>query len=177
LEDRDEFPEIFSKNLSELSVSGYKALCEGLGDERVGPSFEAVLVRTNKLDTVTSVSKSRSILQDFSKSIQLQTKVSFTTKIAQLQDTNSKLREEMEGWRAKTSAESERVKLAEEEICRWYKTNQQLEEQVDKLQDQANSYIATIEYLKSILSKCFQGLGTALPVLEEVKNGVSIVVS
>ena len=77
----------------------------------------------------------------------------------------------------KTSTESERVRLAEEELCRLYKTNQQLQEQVEKLQRQANQYIETIECLKGTLSKCFQGLGTALPVLEEVKNGVSTVVS
>jgi chromosome segregation ATPase len=114
----------------------------------------------------------------FLKSVQLQTeKVSFSTKISQLQDTNIKLREEIEGWKMKTTAESERVRLAEEEFRRWYKTSQQLQEQVEKLQGQASKYIEAIKYLKGTLSKCFQGLGTALPVLEEVRNDILIVVS
>jgi chromosome segregation ATPase len=110
--------------------------------------------------------------------MQLQPKeISFSEKIAQLQDTNSKLHEEIYGWKQKISAESARVELAEEELCRRYKCNQQLQEQVDKLREQEKSYVATIDFLKSVLSKCFQGLGTALPVLEEVKDGVSMAVS
>jgi hypothetical protein len=50
-----------------------------------------------------------------------------------------------------------------------YKSNQQLHEQVEK-------YAASIEYLKDMLARCFEGLGTALPVLEEMKKGVSSVV-
>jgi ABC-type protease/lipase transport system fused ATPase/permease subunit len=110
--------------------------------------------------------------------MQLQPKeISFSEKIAQLQDTNSRLHKEIDGWKQKTSAESVRVGLAEEELCRWYKGNQQLQEQVDKLREQEKSYVATIGYLKSTLSKCFQGLGTALPVLEEVKEGVLMAAS
>jgi hypothetical protein len=175
-ERRGVFSEIFSKNLSQQSVNGYRTLCEG-----VGVAFEAVFVssnETNTMDAITSVSKVGSRVQDFPKNMQLQTKgASFSGKIAQLQDANSKLCEEIDGWREKASAESERAKVVEEELCKWCKINQQLQEQINKLQDQVNSYAATIEYLRSILSNCFQGLGSALPVLEEVKKGVSIAVS
>jgi len=96
--------------------------------------------------------------------------ISFSAKIEQLQGANAKLREQLEEWKQKASTESERVKLAEEQLRRMRDSNRQLQEQV-------SSYAATTEYLKSILSKCFQGLGTALPVLEELKKGVSLIVS
>jgi len=60
------------------------------------------------------------------------------------------------------------VKLAEEQLRKVYESNQQLQEQV-------NNYAASTEYLKDVLSKCFQGLGTALPVLEELKKEVSLI--
>jgi len=50
-----------------------------------------------------------------------------------------------------------------------YESNQQLHEQVEK-------YAASTEYLKDMLARCFEGLGTALPVLEEMKKGVSLAV-
>jgi hypothetical protein len=37
-------------------------------------------------------------------------------------------------------------------------------------------YAASIEYLKDMLVRYFEGLGIALPVLEEMKKGVSSVV-
>jgi len=51
-----------------------------------------------------------------------------------------------------------------------YEDNQQLREQVER-------YAIDSKYLNDMLAKCFQGLGTALPVLEEMKKGVSLVVS
>jgi hypothetical protein len=98
-----------------------------------------------------------------------------------LQSANTKLREENEAWKEKATAEAERAKLTEEHNCRlrenseeelrkMYESNQQLQEQVER-------YTTSIEYLKDMLAKCFQGLGTALPVLEEMKKGVSLVVS
>jgi hypothetical protein len=73
------------------------------------------------------------------------------------------------------------VRLAEEELHRLREskeeTLQKANESNQQLQDQVNQYAATIEYLKTMLSKCFQGLGTTLPVLEELKRGVSLVVS
>ena len=50
-----------------------------------------------------------------------------------------------------------------------YERNQQLHEQAER-------YAVSTEYLKDMLARCFEGLGTALPVLEEMKKGVSSVV-
>jgi hypothetical protein len=50
-----------------------------------------------------------------------------------------------------------------------YESNQQLHKQVEK-------YAASIEYLKDMLARCFEGLGIVLLVLEEIKKGVSLVV-
>lgn len=61
-------------------------------------------------------------------------------------------------------------KSTEEQLRKVYESNQQLQEQVNK-------YAVTTEYLKSMLSKCSQGLGTALPVLAELKKEVLLVVS
>ncbi|RDI78194.1 hypothetical protein Vi05172_g11799 [Venturia inaequalis] len=105
--------------------------------------------------------------------------VSFRTKIDQLQSANVKLQEEIEVWKDKAITESQRVKLAEdqhcgvrkgleEQLCKMYEINQQLQEQVER-------YTTSTEYLKGILAGCFEGLGTALPVLEETKEGVSSV--
>ena len=60
-------------------------------------------------------------------------------------------------------------KSSEEQFRKIYKSNQQLQEQVE-------SYTTSTEYLKNMLLKCFQGLGTALPVLEELKKQVSLIV-
>jgi hypothetical protein len=83
-------------------------------------------------------------------------------------------------WKEKATTEEQRVKLAEEEHCgiregleeqlrKMYEGNKQLQEQVER-------YAASTEYLKNMLARCFEGLGTALPVLEEMKRGVSSVV-
>jgi peptidoglycan hydrolase CwlO-like protein len=114
--------------------------------------------------------------------VQLQsTDISFTAKIAQLRGTNAKLLEQLEGWKEKAFAESERVRLAEEELHRLREITeenlQKMNESNQQLQDQVSQYAATTEFLKSVLSKCFQGLGTTLPVLEELQRGVSVVVS
>ena len=107
--------------------------------------------------------------------------IDFSAKIEQLQAANAKLHKELEEWKEKASAESERVKFAEEQLRRLYeRTEEQLREMCDsnqQLQEQVNSYATTTEYLKSMLSKCFQDLGTALPVLEELKKGVSLILS
>jgi G:T/U-mismatch repair DNA glycosylase len=89
-------------------------------------------------------------------------------------------KEEIEVWKEKATKESQRVKLTEEQHCgvrenleeqlrKMYESNQQLYEQVER-------YAASTEYLKDMLARCFEGLGTALPVLEEMKKGVSSVV-
>ncbi|KAH7113184.1 hypothetical protein B0J11DRAFT_143511 [Dendryphion nanum] len=162
-EKRRTLSEIFTKNLSQHSINAYKALCEG-----VGISFEAVYASTydtSKLDQLTPLRTDD---------------VSFSTKIDHLQSANVKLQEEIEVWKEKATTESQRVKLAEEQHCgvrerleeqlrNMYESNQQLREQVEK-------YAASTEYLKDMLARCFEGLGTALPVLEEMKKGVSSVV-
>ena len=68
-------------------------------------------------------------------------------------------------WMENASAESEKLRLANEELRRMYGSHQQLRKQVE-------IDTATIEYLKVKLSKCFQGLSTALLVLEELQNEV-----
>lgn len=83
-------------------------------------------------------------------------------------------------WKGKANTESQRAKLAEEQHCgvregleeqlrKMYEGNKQLQEQVER-------YAASAEYLKNMLARCSEGLGTALPVLEEMKKGVSSVV-
>jgi ElaB/YqjD/DUF883 family membrane-anchored ribosome-binding protein len=73
------------------------------------------------------------------------------------------------------------VRLAEEELNRLRESAeealQKTNESNQQLQDKVAQYTTTIEYLKTLLSKCFQGLGTTLPVLEELKRGVSLVVT
>ncbi|KAH8701366.1 hypothetical protein GQ44DRAFT_831925 [Phaeosphaeriaceae sp. PMI808] len=163
-EKRRVFSEIFTKNLSQHSISAYKALCEG-----VGISFEAVYASTNDNSQLDHLTPLRS------------DDASFSTKIDHLQSANAKLQEEMEMWKDKAATESQRVKLAEEQHCGVRKS---LEEQLHKvcennqqLQERVDRYAASTEYLKDMLAKCFQGLGTALPVLEEMKKGVSSIVS
>lgn len=60
-------------------------------------------------------------------------------------------------------------KNLEEQLRKMYGSNQQVHEQVER-------YAAGTEYLKDMLARCFEGLGTALPVLGEMKKGVSSVV-
>ncbi|KAH8701370.1 hypothetical protein GQ44DRAFT_732936 [Phaeosphaeriaceae sp. PMI808] len=134
-EKRRFFSEIFTKNLSQHSINAYKALCEG-----VGISFEAVYASTydtSKLDHLTSLRSHD---------------VSFSAKIYHLQSANVKLRKEMETWKEKATTESQRVKLAEEQLCKMCENNQQLQEQVDR-------YAASTEYLKDMFAKCSLGLG------------------
>ena len=70
----------------------------------------------------------------------------------------------MEIWKEKATTESQRVKLAEEQHCG---VRESLEEQLRKmyeniqqLQERVERYPASTEYLKDMLGKCFQGLGT-----------------
>jgi hypothetical protein len=58
----------------------------------------------------------------------------------------------------------------EEQLCKMNGSNHQLQEQIKK-------YAATAEYFKSMLIKCFQGLETTLPVFEELKKDISLIVS
>jgi hypothetical protein len=51
-----------------------------------------------------------------------------------------------------------------------------MDESNQQLQEQVKRYAANTEYLKDMLARCFEGLGTVLPVLEEMKKGVSSVV-
>ncbi len=87
----------------------------------------------------------------------------------------------MEVWKEKAITESEQVKLAEEQLRKFCESSEEqlrkVYEKNEQLQEQVNSYAASTEYLRNTLSKCFQGLGTALPVLEELKKGVSLIVS
>jgi len=73
------------------------------------------------------------------------------------------------------------VRLAEKELHRLRESAeeniQEMNESNQQLQDQVNQYAATTECLKTVLSKCFQGLGTTLPVLEELQRGVSVAIS
>jgi hypothetical protein len=91
------------------------------------------------------------------------------------------LREEIEEWKEKVIKESERIKLvkewhhrlregSEEHFRKAYEGNQ-------RFQGQVGAYATSPEYLKDMLSKHFQVLGTALPVLEELRKRVSLVVS
>ncbi|KAF1807831.1 hypothetical protein P152DRAFT_425990 [Eremomyces bilateralis CBS 781.70] len=158
------FSEIFSKNLSQHSINAYKALCEG-----VGISFEAVYASTNDTNKLNQLTPLQ--LDD----------ISFSTKIEHLQSANIKLLEEMEAWKEKAVVESERAKLTDEQYRRLRESS---EEQLRKicesnqhLQEQVENSAASTEYLKNTLLKCVQGLGTAVPMLEELRKGISFVVS
>ncbi len=83
------------------------------------------------------------------------------------EEENSKLSQELYEWRDKATAESEHRQLTKEEIRRLYKTRQQL-------QDQVQDYAVIINYLRSIISKCAQELDRVLPILEELKTGISL---
>jgi hypothetical protein len=73
-------------------------------------------------------------------------------------------------WRDKATAESKGRQLAEEEANRLYETNQQLQGRIQEYSDRAN-------YLTGRVMKCFEGLDKVLPVLEELKSGLTLVVS
>jgi len=64
-------------------------------------------------------------------------------------------------------AESKGRHLAEEEVNRLEETNQQLQDRIRDYSDRAN-------YLKGQIMKCFQGLDQVVPVLEELKSGVTL---
>ena len=95
--------------------------------------------------------------------------VSFSTKVENLQGANIKLQEDVEAWKEKANVESERLKLTEEQHRRFCESSEEQYRKIcesnQQLQELVESYAASMEYLKNMLSKCFQGLGTALPVL------------
>ena len=93
--------------------------------------------------------------------------ISFRAKIDQLKEENARFLEELHEWREKATIESELRQIAEGQVRQLHSTHQQLQEQVQ-------SYAVTAEYLRGRVSKCSQGLDKVLPMLEELKAGVSL---
>ncbi|KAF2181005.1 hypothetical protein K469DRAFT_692521 [Zopfia rhizophila CBS 207.26] len=142
--------ELFSKNISDHSIGAYRELCEG-----VGVTFEAVSSITHSADAPDSLVSLR------------YAGTSFSAKIDQLKEENARLLQELHEWRDKATAESERRELAEGQVRQLHGTHQQLQEQV-------RGYAVTADNLRSSVSMCFQGLDKVLPVLEELRTGVSM---
>ena len=91
--------------------------------------------------------------------------MSFTSRIDQLKEDNAKLNQELQEWRDRATTESKGRRIAEKEIHQLYERSQQL-------QDQVKTYGVEVDYLRSIISTCCQGLDKVLPMLEDLRTGV-----
>jgi Tfp pilus assembly protein PilN len=64
-------------------------------------------------------------------------------------------------------AESKQRRVLEQEIHQLYGTQQRLEEEVQR-------YAVAAEFFKNNISKYFQGLNNVVPMLEELRSGLSV---
>ncbi|KAH8659478.1 hypothetical protein BGZ61DRAFT_567002 [Ilyonectria robusta] len=137
---------IFAKKLSDHSISAYRLLCE-----EVGVTFEAVLkAPSGSTPDICTLS----------------TEMSFSSRILELKQENARLHQELCEWRDKANAESECRREVEKE-------RYQLQQSFQQLQGRVKDYEGDIEYLRSSVSMCHQGLEQVLPMLADLKTGVS----
>lgn len=98
---------------------------------------------------------------------QLHPDISFSAKIGQLEEENANLLRQLHECRENAVAESEHRQALEQEVHQLYGTQQRLQEQVQH-------YAVTADFFKSNVSKYFQGLDKVLPMLEELRSGLSL---
>jgi uncharacterized coiled-coil DUF342 family protein len=98
---------------------------------------------------------------------QLRPELSFSAKIGQLEEENARLIRQLHGCQENAVAESKHRQALEQEIHQLYETQRRLHEQVQH-------YVVTADFFKSNVSKCFQGLDKVLPMLEELRSGLSL---
>lgn len=143
---------LFSKHISGHSIGAYKELCEG-----IGVTFEA-------LPVTTAEQISADCLQGKAFSINTrdnEAQVSFSAKIAELQEESKRLARELSQWRDQATAESELRQRAEAEINQVTTANQRLQQEVQK-------HVTMAEYFKNRSIKFSEGIKRMLPVLEEL---------
>ncbi|KAF1949116.1 hypothetical protein CC80DRAFT_581698 [Byssothecium circinans] len=106
---------LFSKNISDHSISAYKDLCNG-----VGRTFEAIPAKQrNSADSFGMVEGA--VVSTVS-----QTEISFSTLIDQLQDKNFVLSQSLDEMRTQLSVELECRRHAERELARLKEVNKRL---------------------------------------------------
>jgi hypothetical protein len=160
-----DFKKLFSKNLSDHGPSAHKELSKG-----IGMIFEAVFAENyaeNVPDAITSVRDRDNVCTIATNDKQLRPEISFTSKIRQLEEENANLLQRLHECQENVVAESEHRRALEQEVNQLYGTQQTLQEQVQH-------YAVTADFFKSNVSKYFQGLDKVLPMLEELRSGLSL---
>jgi len=142
---------LFSKHMSGHSIGAYKELCEG-----IGVTFEALPVTAEQTSADCLQGKALSI---YTRNTEAQ--VSFSAKIAELQEESKRLARELSQWRDQATTESELRQRAEVEITQVTTANQRLQQEVQK-------HVTMAEYFKNRTVKYSEGVKRMLPVLEEL---------
>ncbi len=139
--------------MSEHSIEAYlKDLCEG-----IEVTFEALPVTAEQNSADCLQGKALSI---YTRNIEAQ--VSFSAKIAKVQEESKSLARELSQWRDQANAESKLRRRAEAEIINQVTTaNQRLQQEVQK-------HVTIAEYFKNRTVKYSEEVKRMLPVLEEL---------
>ena len=148
---------LFSKSISEHSISAYKELCTG-----VGKVFEAVA----PTDEITDAVQMAEGFGRFKTSLSEGVDMSFSAQIARLEEENTRLSTDTEEMKRQLSVEAQRQQEVEATVEQLGQANQRLQEQCDKASLAAASYVR-------VLQKQFQGLSAVMPVLEGLKQDLS----
>lgn len=148
---------LFSKSISEHSVSAYKELCAG-----VGKVFEAVAPTEEISDAIQTAEGFGRFESCLPKGVDM----SFSAQIARLEEYNYRLNDEAEEVKRQLSIEAQRRQEAETMVEQLRQANHCLQEKYDKASSVAESYVR-------VLQKQFEGLSAVMPVLEEMKQTVS----
>ncbi|CAI6342316.1 unnamed protein product [Periconia digitata] len=145
---------LFSKNISDHSISAYKDLSNG-----VGRTFEAIPAKQR------NSANSFGMMEGAVVATVGQKEISFSTLIDQLQDKNAVLSQSLEEMRTQLSAELECRRHAESELARLKEVNERLQEAYEK-----NDSIAM--RLKRVLDGQSQGLKSAVIELQALQEGL-----
>lgn len=145
---------MFSKNISDHSISAYKELCDG-----VGRTFEAIPAEQgNSADSL-------GMLDGAVASTVGKTEISFSALIDRLQGENALLNHVMEEMRTQVSAELERRRHAERELERLKEVNQ-------RLQEESEENLSVSMRLKGVFDAQSQGLKSAVQELQALQEGL-----
>ncbi|KAH8653990.1 hypothetical protein BGZ60DRAFT_568501 [Tricladium varicosporioides] len=145
---------LFSKNISDHSIGAYKELCEG-----IDYAFEAVPVAASTgTSTVEHVQETLIVTKP--------PQVSFSSRINELQEENSKLQRELVHWMDQAAAEYQLRLQSDEEMVRLKVANEALKYELDKSS-------MMVDYFRGEISKCSQIVGRIMPLMGELTTGLT----
>ncbi|KAI9776698.1 MAG: hypothetical protein M1839_009425 [Geoglossum umbratile] len=149
--------QLFSRNMSDLSIGALKELCEG-----IDKTFAAIWKPSTRVSQTQE-----NCLHSF------KPEVSFTVKINELEECIARLTHELSIWRGQAALESEMKLQAEEEVDQLKRAIQEAQRDNQKLKQHVQEWEIIVGQSRSSTRKYSRGISKIWAVLEELKSEIS----